>query len=143
MSALNQALSDPATMQQVNSLISSLSQPDGNEQPVTGTPVQASAADSLNGIQALLGGQNSTDPHSDDRILSAAPAMPPEMDKIVKLMGILQQNNSDNGSIGLILALKPLLKPETQPKADRVIKLLRLMNAYPLIRDSGLLSDIF
>ncbi len=121
MNALNEALSDPQTMQQVNSLLTQLSA-GGDSQP---------ASEPLKGL--LNGGAGTPAP----------PALPGDMDKIVKLMGILQQNGSDDGSIGLIMALKPLLKPETRPKADRVIKLMRLMNAYPLLRDSGMLDDLF
>ena len=129
MSALNEALSDPQTMQQVNSLLASLSAENGGS---GGGQTPAPGA-----LAGLLGTQQ------DKPQPAAPPAIPGDMDKIVKLMGILQQNSSDDGSVGLILALKPLLKPESRPKADRVIKLMRLMNAYPLIRDSGLLDDIF
>ncbi len=117
MNTLNEALSDPQTMQQVNSLLASLSA-GGNDKP-----------------------PNAADMISDGG--STPPAVSGDMDRIVKLMGILQQNGRDDGSIGLIMALKPLLKPETRPKADRVIKLMRLMNAYPLLRDSGMLDDLF
>ncbi len=119
MNTLNEALSDPQTMQQVNSLLASLSAGGGDKGSDTGDIFPGGGA------------------------AAAPPAVPKDMDKIVKLMGILNQNGQDDGSIGLILALKPLLKPETRPKADRVIKLMRLMNAYPLLRDSGMLDDLF
>ncbi len=117
MNTLNDALSDPATMQQVNSLLASLSAGSGNGDSMAGK----------------LPGSTQ----------GSVPAPPGDMDKIVKLMSILDRNDPDDGSIGLITALKPLLKPETRPKADRVIKLMRLMNAYPLLRDSGILDDLF
>jgi hypothetical protein len=35
-------------------------------------------------------------------------------------------------------ALRPLLKEETRNKLDRVIKIYRLMNIYPALKESGL-----
>ncbi len=40
----------------------------------------------------------------------------------------------------LIKALKPMLSPSKQRKADEAIKMLRLFRILPLIRDSGLLK---
>lgn len=132
MSTLSEALSDPQTMQQVNSLLSSLSGDSGKTSDAGALP--------LNDTQDTVLPQSAVSP----------PSVQPEretggvgMDKLVKLFGIMQQGGSDDGSVGLILALKPLLKPETRPKADRVIKLMRLMSAYPLIKDSGVLDDLF
>ena len=112
MGALNNALSDPKTMAQVNSLLSSLSEGEG----------QSGKASAGSG--------------------SAPAAVTPDMVKVTQLMSLLGQSSDDEG-IALITALRPLLKPETRPKADRVIKLMRVMNAYPLLRESGILDEIF
>lgn len=132
MSTLSEALSDPQTMQQVNSLLSSLSGDSGNSAGAGALPLNNSPKEiAAQAPAALSSGQP-------ERQQSGA-----GMDKLVKLFGIMQQSGSDDGSVGLIMALKPLLKPETRPKADRVIKLMRLMSAYPLIKDSGVLDDLF
>lgn len=43
----------------------------------------------------------------------------------------------------LIKALKPMLSEDKQKKADEAIKILRLMQIVPLLRDSGLFKGLF
>lgn len=107
MSALNNALSDPETMDKVSQMLSSLgSAPSGSPEP---------------------------EPPSPDL---------PDMTQLMQLTTVLNKSSENDPYIALIKAMRPLLRPETRPKADRAIKLLRLMAAYPIIRDSGLLEII-
>lgn len=60
------------------------------------------------------------------------------------LMGIgrmMEQVNKPDSKTELIRALKPLLCPERQKKADTAIKILRLLSLLPLLRESGLLDN--
>lgn len=58
--------------------------------------------------------------------------------KLMQLGQILQTASQDDDHIRLMSALRPLLKEETREKLDRVIKIYRLMNIYPAIKESGL-----
>lgn len=90
-------------------------------------------ADKLNGLIASLGGGQSE---------SAQQADMPDMTKLMQIGSMIQQSGSGDSSVALLVALRPLLKEETQVKLDRVIKIFRLMSAYPMLRDSGLLELI-
>lgn len=48
----------------------------------------------------------------------------------------------DDDRTALIKALKPLLSEPRQQKADEVIKILRLVQLIPLLKDSGLLKGL-
>ncbi|SEL19967.1 hypothetical protein [Ruminococcus albus] len=58
--------------------------------------------------------------------------------KLMQLGKILQTASKDDDHIRLMTALRPLLKEETRAKLDRVIKIYRLMNIYPALKESGL-----
>ncbi len=64
--------------------------------------------------------------------------------KLLQLSGAVSQAGKGDKNIALLLALRPLLKEENQAKLDRVVKLLRLMALWPVLRESGLLGgDLF
>lgn len=42
----------------------------------------------------------------------------------------------------LITALKPMLSPEKQQRADEALRILKLLEMLPLLRDSGLLKGV-
>ena len=48
----------------------------------------------------------------------------------------------DDDRTALIKALKPLLSEPRQQKADEVIKILRIVQLIPLLKDSGLLNGL-
>lgn len=50
--------------------------------------------------------------------------------------------SGDDERTALIKALKPLLSEPRQQKADEVIKILRLVQLIPLLKDSGLLKGL-
>ena len=114
MNALSQAMSDPATAAQVNGLISALTGDKGSG----GTP------------QAGVGTGAET--------VTAEQESGADMAKLMQIGTAVMQGGRNDPNIALITALKPLLKEETQHKADRVVKILRIMSAYPLLRDSGI-----
>jgi hypothetical protein len=68
----------------------------------------------------------------------------PDITKLLKLQAIMQQANTHDKNVDLLLALKPLLKEENQAKIDRLIKIFRLFAIYPALKESGLLGgDLF
>ncbi|MBR1863211.1 MAG: hypothetical protein IJ806_03885 [Ruminococcus sp.] len=68
----------------------------------------------------------------------------PDIAKLMKLGQLVQSSAAGDKNIALLLALRPLLKPENQPKLDRAVKLLRLLDLWPVIKESGLVGgDLF
>lgn len=47
---------------------------------------------------------------------------------------------SDDPRCRLITSLKPMLSPERQQRADEAIKIIRLMDMLPLLKESGMFS---
>lgn len=83
--------------------------------------------------------------------LSSPPDVPPpqsepmpDMSQIMGLMNLLQEARVDDENICFLNALRPLLNEERRPRVDKAVRLLRLMNMLPAIRESGLLGgDMF
>ncbi len=59
-----------------------------------------------------------------------------------RIMSLVTKFNSGKGDnrTALLLALKPHLKPERQKKVDTAVKLLRLVEILPELKDSGILD---
>lgn len=85
-------------------------------------------------ISALSGGGQAT-----EQSPQTAPTADADMAKLMKIGTAMMQGGQNDPNIALILALKPLLKEETRMKADRIVKIFRLLSAYPLLKDSGLI----
>ena len=66
-----------------------------------------------------------------------------DLDTVMKLGEIMSQMNRSDKNTQLLLALKPHLRPENQQKADNAIKLIKIMNVLPLLKDSGVLDGLF
>lgn len=59
-----------------------------------------------------------------------------DFDMIMKAKKIFDtMNNTKDKNVDLILALKPHLRPETQNKADQALKILKLFDILPLLRE--------
>lgn len=59
-----------------------------------------------------------------------------DFDMIMKAKSIFDKMNStSNKNADLIMALKPHLRPETQNKADTAVRILKLFEVLPLIRE--------
>lgn len=58
--------------------------------------------------------------------------------KLQDIMGAVSQNDKNTD---LLLALKPHLKEERQPKIDKAIKIMKLLAVWKVLKDSGMLKD--
>lgn len=59
-----------------------------------------------------------------------------DFDMIMKAKKIFDtMNNTKDKNVDLILALKPHLRPETQNRADQAMKILKLFDILPLLRE--------
>lgn len=111
---------------------------------------------SLQGMaQSLFGGQGQNDPQADPPpqniptpaagkngaadALSALSGMDPAMmKKISAIMGIMNGGGNDSRT-AFIAALKPLLSPERRHKVDEALRMMRLLEVLPILRDQGVL----
>ena len=66
----------------------------------------------------------------------------PDLGSIGKLAGVLGTMNQPDKNIDLLQALKPHFSPERAGKIDGAVRLMRLMHAWPAVRDSGLLGSL-
>lgn len=65
-----------------------------------------------------------------------------DIEAIMKMGELMSQMNKQDDSTRLLLALKPHLKPENRQKVDSAMKLMKIMNILPLLRDSGILDGL-
>ena len=70
---------------------------------------------------------------------SAESMFSPDMMKIIANLGNIPAKDNRTA---LIEALRPMLSEPRQQKADEAIKILRLINLIPLLRESGLLKGL-
>ncbi len=65
-----------------------------------------------------------------------------DISSLIKLAGLFSEMNGHDKNTDLIIALKPHLSEEKAIKADKAVKLLKLLALWTVIKDSGLLKDI-
>ncbi len=66
----------------------------------------------------------------------------PDLD-IGKVMGVisrLKKGEKENDKTRLLLALKPHLAPERQRRVDTAVKILKLLDLAPMLKELGLFS---
>ena len=68
------------------------------------------------------------------------PIDPTMLIKIQKLFSKIPKHDKNTE---FIKALRPLLKPERQTKADEAIKMMKIFSMLPILQKSGMLSQIF
>lgn len=66
-----------------------------------------------------------------------------DIDMIMKLGELMSNMNANDKNTQLLLALKPHLRPENRKKVDNALKLMKIINLLPLLRDSGILNGFF
>ncbi len=102
--------------------------------------------DSLNRVREMaeniLGSDNKSEnppPPKNDfgALLGNMDFDPAQIGKIISIMSRLKSDKNDNRS-KLLLALKPHLSAPRQEKVDTAIKLLKIIDLLPLIKDSGI-----
>ncbi len=60
-----------------------------------------------------------------------------QMGGIMRVMSALNSNRGDDRT-ALLLALKPHLSKQRQPRVDKAVKLLKIASIMPLVSESGL-----
>ena len=88
----------------------------------------------------ILGGNSDSPPKQESSASSIFGDMdidPSQIGNIISVMSRLKANQNDDRS-KLLLALKPHLSPPKREKVDTAIKLLKLIDLLPLLKDSGI-----
>ncbi len=67
----------------------------------------------------------------------------PDMTALMGLASKIRSASENDDNINFLIALRPLLSDEKKPRVDRAVKLLRLINVLPALKDSGLLGSDF
>ncbi len=158
---INQILSDPQSMRQIQNMISSLGLngtsggPSGGSEPREPShqpPSSQSGGSQAGGFDpaALAGMLGSLG------LGGGAPALPPQnappqsqggitpemLQMVSRIAPILNQVNREDDSTRLLRALRPLLGPARQKKLDEAVKILQMMRLLPLLKESGLFSGL-
>lgn len=123
MNKINKILSDPESIKQISELAQMFMSETGNNN-------KSSNASDSNPDNS----ENSSD--SDSGAFSGL-----DFSKLIKIQEIIGAVSGKDKNAELLLALKPHLSPERQKKADKAIKLLKLLTVWNIIRDSGMLKD--
>ena len=108
---LSEILSDPESMNRVREMAESLlSGPDEKKAP------------EINLLSGAMDGLGTED-----------------MQRLIKIFSKLNSAERDSRA-ELLLALKPHLSDEKKKKVDSAIKILKIIELWPLIKDSGLIN---
>lgn len=146
---INQILSDPQSMQQLQSMAAALGLggQSGAAQPARQQPTPPQAAQNsqpdLSGLLRSLsgpGGGNASPPPASGGLSGLSPEL---LQTVGRLAPLLSQANREDDSTRLLRALRPLLSAARQQKLDEAIKILQMMRLLPLLRSSGLGSLLF
>lgn len=154
MGKLSEVLNDPQSMQQLSQLASMFTNSNGDNEPPQNESGSRQAQDQGQPqnqppdisamLSSLLSGTGDNSAHTPAPAQSE-PSAPqgdqmPDIGKLMQIGSMISGSAANDKNIALLMALRPLLKEENQTKIDRLVKIFRLMAAYPLIRDSGLLG---
>lgn len=97
-----------------------------------GNAAPAGGGSGLGALSSLLGGSGANNSGMNGDLLSMAVKMGP-------ILGALRQ---EDDSTRLLRALRPMLRPARQKKLDEALKLLQLLRALPLLKQSGILGSL-
>ena len=97
----------------------------------------------LSALSGLLG-QNAPPSGPSQQAETQTPEAPAlDYGALLKIQQLLQSTGREDKNTALIRALRPHLKETRQHRADEALRLLRLLSLLPLLRESGLLGNLF
>jgi hypothetical protein len=60
----------------------------------------------------------------------------------MKLQGLFNMEGREDKNTALLIALKPHLSLEKQEKVDKAVKIMNILEAVSVLKETGLLGDI-
>ncbi len=115
---LAEILNDPESLNRVRTMAENLLGKSAQKQQ------ESTASTPISDLGALFGGSDID---------------PVQISKIISIMSQLK-NRADDSRANLLLALKPLLSTPKREKVDTAIKLLKIIDLLPLLKDSGIFN---
>ena len=133
-SRINQILSDPQSMQQLQTLAQSLglSAPAETAAP----PLSPTGGIDLNQLGALL---------SQFGLGQQQQAPPPpsiDMNSILQIQKAMQLFANGNKNVELLRSLRPLLSERRQKKVDDAVRIMQLIQMLPMLKEAGLFGAL-
>lgn len=123
-------------MENLNDIINSLSADDINMLKGVASSILGDSADAEQPKQQQNNTKQSAPQQSGVPALAGLGFDGIDFDMIMKAKTIFEKmNNTSNKNVDLIMALKPHLSPETQNKADQALRILKLFEVLPLLRE--------
>lgn len=138
-SRIQSILNDEESMKQLNELADMLSsgmQSDGasaDNGGQTGMPDLSALFGSIGGGQSSDGSPSSSS--SDGGLFGDM-----DIGTIMNIMSAVSSADTDSREASLILALKPYLSEKRRKKADKAVKMLKLLAIYTALREQGVLN---
>lgn len=121
MQKLQGILNDKESMQQLSQLASMFSQGAGGQ--------EESPPPDLSAFQ--FGAKPSSPPPKNDESGF-------DISKLMTLQKVFSQASKPDKNRDFLLALKPLLKEETQAKVDKLIAIFKILNLLPILKEMNL-----
>ena len=113
--AIRSVLNDPQSMAQIQNIMQSLGANDAGQSGGQNAPGPAPAQNAPNGAGNAL----------------------------QSLLPALGGANQEDDATRLLAALRPLLGEARRKKLDEAVRILKLLHLLPLLRESGILQNIF
>lgn len=132
-SAIQSVLNDPQSMAQIQNIMQSLGAggtPQSAPQPA---PSAQHTGGTGNPLQSLLPALNTAQNTADS----------PMMSMLLRAAPLLTAANQEDDATRLLAALRPLLGEARRKKLDEASRILKLLRLLPLLRESGVLQNIF
>lgn len=63
-----------------------------------------------------------------------------DIGQLTRILSLMKSTGGDDARVKLLMALKPNLSPERQNKVDSAIRILKLIELAPLLKDMGLFN---
>lgn len=118
---IKEILSDKESMKQLNELAQMFSSSDESGNKESGESVSEESSNNNSEIGDMFGF---------------------DITKLMQIQEIMSKTENDKNT-DLLIALKPLLKKERQERVDKAVKILRLLAIWGILKESGLLNDLF
>ena len=130
--AIRSVLNDPQSMAQIQNIMQSLGANDAGQggsqnAPAPAQNAQNGAGNALQSLLPALGGANDN----------------PMMTMLLRAAPLLASANQEDDATRLLAALRPLLGEARRKKLDEAVRILKLLHLLPLLRESGILQNIF
>lgn len=110
----------------------------GKIQEILGDPGKL---EQIKSMAAMMGFSEENPISSSEPAKKAEPSL--DLGGMMNLLPLLNKGAKQDETINFLLALRPLLGEARQRKIDEAIKILRILNLLPLLKNTGILSSLF